>query len=573
VSGARPETRMPVDQALREWARWLWGLVLAAVAALERAKPVRVLAVLVVAEWLVVAELARRVRHAGWIFYQGGDQLWYFTTGWLLAHGKLPQTPIGYLWPAILSPFAAVGGPDLVESLPAIVLLNVLVLLPIAMLALYGIAARIGGRLFGYWTLLLWIVVPLIGIRFTNFGYHQRYTELLLPQGLGLTALADFSTMVATIVAAYFCLRALVDQRPRTFDGVAAGLAAGAAIGIKPATALFLAGPILAFAFGRRWRLAATFVVSIAPALIVLAVWKERGLGYLPAFSSGAAVPLAAGTHVVALGGIHLGRYVNLDWQHLQDNIRLIQEHFWSSRVIEWLVIGGAIGLARRSRPALLLVVGWFAAFVIVKGTYAQASVEDGSIFRILMPIFPAFVLLLACVPLLLPGMPRRLRPWTPALPSPSSRTRWTLAGAALAVTAVIPLAAIAAASPVKGPKPAAAALSQMPVPIDVDLGVSTAVSANGVSIAWRKQSPLGGPVFYRVLRGRDDMITCPPASAAEMCTLSMPEVGVTRDAAFEDKPPRGRWTYRIAVAANWLNDPAYGDVYFIGAPVSVVVR
>lgn len=565
---------MPVEQALREWARWLGGLAAAAAAGLERARPIRVLAVFVVAEWLVVAELARRVRHAGWIFYQGGDQLWYFTTGWLLAHGKLPQTPIGYLWPAILAPFAGAGGPNLVESLPAIVLLNVLVLLPVAMFALYGIAARIGGRLFGYWTLLLWIAVPLIGIRFTSTGYHQRYTELLLPQGLGLTGLADFSTMVATIVAAYFCLRALVDRHPRTFDGVAAGLAAGAAIAIKPATSLFLAGPLLAFAFGRRWRLAATFLVSVAPALVVLAVWKVRGLGYVPAFSSGAAVPLAAGTQaVVAFAGIDIGRYLNLDWQHLQDNIRLIQEHFWSSRVIEWLVIGGAIGLARRSRTALLLVGGWFAAFVIVKGTYAQAGVEDGSVFRILMPIFPAFVLLLACVPLLLPGMPRRLRPWAPAVPSPSSRTRWALAGAAFAVIAVVPLAAIAAASPVKGPNPAAAALSQMPIPIDVDLGVSAKVSADGVSIAWRKQSPLGGPVFYRVLRGKEDAITCPTAAAAEMCTLSMPEVGVTRDPAFVDKPPRGRWTYRVAVAANWLNDPAYGDVYFIGTPVSVVVR
>ena len=50
----------------------------------------------------------------------------------------------------------------------------------------------------------LWIVVPLIGIKYTDLGYHQRYTELTLPQSFGLTAMADFPSMVAVLVAVYF---------------------------------------------------------------------------------------------------------------------------------------------------------------------------------------------------------------------------------------------------------------------------------------------------------------------------------------------------------------------------------
>ena len=95
-----------------------------------------VLAGLVVVEWLAVLGTARVVRHAGWIYYQGGDQLWYYTLGWLLGHGQLTQTPVGYGWSAMLAPIARIAGPNLVSALPVIVLLNVLVLMPVAMVSL-----------------------------------------------------------------------------------------------------------------------------------------------------------------------------------------------------------------------------------------------------------------------------------------------------------------------------------------------------------------------------------------------------------------------------------------------------
>jgi hypothetical protein len=186
------------------------------------------------------------VRHAGWIYYQGGDQLWLYTGSWLLSHGQLTQTQVGYGLPVLWTPIARIAGPDLVSAFPAIILINVLVLLPAAMLALYGIAARFVGRLFGYWTLCAWILVPFIGVLYTNQGYHQRYTELTLPQSFGLTAMADMPTMTAALVAGYFFAKAVVDRHPAIVDAAAAGAAAGVAIAIKPATSLFLVGPALA---------------------------------------------------------------------------------------------------------------------------------------------------------------------------------------------------------------------------------------------------------------------------------------------------------------------------------------
>jgi hypothetical protein len=553
-------SRIPVR---REW--------LARAATRIEALPVPVaLGALVLVEWVAVLALALTVRHSGWVYYQGGDQLWYYTLGWLLGNGELAQTSVGYGWPAVLAPIAHIAGPNLVSALPAIVLLNVLVLLPAAMLALYGIAARIGGRLFGYWALIVWIVVPFAGIRYTNVGYHQRYTELLLPQALGLTGLADFPTMVAALVAIYFCARDLFSDRPQLLDALAAGTAGGTAVAIKPSTVLLLAGPALAFAYRRRFTSAGLFVLGMAPALLALLVWKSRGLGYVPVFGSALAPhPVAAGGSLTA---VDVSSYLHrVDWSRFTSNLDLLREHFWSGRVLEWLVLAGLIALARRSRTALLLVGGWLAAFVIVKGS--AASVEDGSVFRILMPSFPAFVLLLASLPLLLPHAPRRLSDWREAFASPSPRIRRAVVGTAIALSAVVPLAAFATASPRGGSADAASvAAGTPPVPVNVDLGLRAVVSGPDVSLRWRST---GG--FYRVWRGPaadGDGFTCDPsAPGARQCLIELAEVGVTRESEFADRPPPGRWVYRVAVAANWLDDPQYGDVYFVTMPVDVHMR
>jgi hypothetical protein len=549
------------------------GLVRAA-DVIESTPVPRVLAGLVVIEWLAVLATARVVRHAGWIYYQGGDQLWYYTLGWLLGHGQLTQTPVGYGWSAMLAPIAFVAGPNLASALPAIVLLNVLVLVPVAMLALYGIAARIGGRIFGYWAVTLWIVVPFIGVWYTDAGYHQKYTELLLPQAFGLTAMADFPTTVATLVSIYFCVRALWSAQPLLLDGVAAGVAAGAAIAIKPATALFLAGPALAFAYRRRFELAGAMLAGLAPAVVALAVWKERGLGQLPVLAHGAEHVAGHGVAAAApLAALDFAKYYHqLNWSHFSNNIDLLREHFWSGRLIVWLVIAGLIGLARRSPTACVLVGGWFMAFVLVKGSYSAASIEDGSLFRIMMPSYPAFVLLLASVPLLLPHIPGKLRTFIPATAPLPSRTRWTLVGAAVLVSAVVPLAAFAAADTHGGLDPATIQSTITPVPANVDLGLAASVQGRRVTLTWRNAKAAGGPVFYRIWRARSDGFSCPPAAGARLCKLVLPELGVTRTGRYVDLAPSGRWVYRVAVAANWLDDPHYGDPYVVSRPISIIV-
>jgi hypothetical protein len=538
---------------------------------LESLPAPRVLAGLVAIEWLAVLATALVVRHAGWIYYQGGDQLWYYTLGWLLGHDQLTQTPVGYGWSAILAPIARVAGPNLVSALPAIVLLNVLVLMPAAMFALYGIAARIGGRLFGYWVLLLWIVLPFIGVLYTNTGYHQRYTELLLPQAFGLTAMADFPTTVAVLVSIYFCAKALFDERPQLLDAVAGGVAAGIAIAIKPSSALFLVGPVLAYAYARRVEFLGAMTAGLAPAVLALTVWKGRGLGNVPLLAHDA--PAGGLAAVAPLGGLNLAKYWNqLHWDRFSNNLDLLREHFWSGRVIQWLVLAGLIGLARRSRPAAVLAGGWFLTFAFVKGSYGGASFEDGSLFRIMMPTYPAFVLLLASLPLLLPHVPGRLRAFRPAIAEPLPLTRLGIICAVVLVSAILPLAAFAVARTNGGLDPATIGATIMPIPVNVDLGLAASVQHGRVTLTWKAEKPGGGPVFYRIWRGRQDGFTCPPTSGARLCNLVLPEIGTTHQARFVDRPRRGRWVYRVALAANWLDDAAYGDPYLVSRPLVITM-
>jgi hypothetical protein len=224
-----------------------------------------------------------------------------------------------------------------------------------------------------------------------------------------------------------------------------------------------------------------------------------------------------------------------------------------------------------------MLVGGSFAAFVVVKGSYRGASVEDGSVFRIMMPSFPFFVLVLAALPLLLPHAPRRLSDWREAFAKRPAHIRGAAVALAVVVTAVAPLAGFAAASQ-KGGSAESASITAgaMVIPVNVDLELRAAVSGKRVVLHWRDGGAAGGPVFYRVWRGpaaAGDGFGCDAAyPGGRQCLIGLPEVGVSRTGTFVDRPRRGDWIYRIGVAANWLDDPGYGDVYLVGKPIRVRV-
>jgi hypothetical protein len=550
-------------------------------------QPWSILGPLLVVQWLALLGLALSVHHNGWLYYQGGDETFYYTGASLLSHWTLPLTPVGYAWSYAITPVALIAGPTVLTALPPVVLFNTLVLLPIALLCVYGIATRIAGRTFGYWAAALWIGVPYLAIPLFDHRYHQKYVEIALPQQLGLTILADFPSMVFLLLTAYLLMRALDTEDWR--DAALAGLVGGFAIGIKPSNSLFFGAAVLALLIAKRWRQTAIFLGLIAPSLVVLALWKQRGLGTLPAFSSyGGGTPTLA-----SLGGelpaaslvTPFHKYLTLDWHQLSQNLDGLREFFWAVRPLEFVPFAGLLAIAKRSGPKAVLVFLWFAAFFVLKGTDEHASIEDASFFRLLMPSFPAFLLLLAGLPLLVPsfGLTRRL-----LVPPASGRRRFgnRLLGGTAAVLVLVPLVIVAGTTPQKSASAVTDPDQGVYVPVRSSFRVTAQRSGATEQLTWNAPYSGSTRIFYTVLRSPasypdpsnpkqrtvTEGISCRERvhGSSANCLLFMRRLAATRALRFVDRPPPGRWTYRVTLSANWVDDPTLGDVLVLSRPATV---
>ena len=164
---------------------------------------------LVLAQWAAVGVFVAVVRHNGWLFYHGGDETFFYTDAWSLAHGHIPESEIGWGLSYLLAPLARIAGPSFLAALPAIIIVQTVVLLPVALLCVYAIGARIAGPLCGYVSAGVWIAAPFVVIPLFDARYHAKYVEQFLPQSLGLTGLGDFPSTVCLLLAALVCVWAI----------------------------------------------------------------------------------------------------------------------------------------------------------------------------------------------------------------------------------------------------------------------------------------------------------------------------------------------------------------------------
>jgi hypothetical protein len=143
-------------------------------------------------------------------------------------------------------------------------------------------------------------------------------------------------------------------------------------------------------------------------------------------------------------------------------------------------------------------------------------------------------------------------------------------------VFALYPLALVAAASPLQGPQPRAYQAFGLLRSVDPGLRLAAAMSGPRVDLHWSVGKPGATHFFYRIWRSSASTggATCTPvAHAAANCQLTMDDLGAHGGGRFVDKPGRGRFTYRLGLAANWLNSPLYGDVFSLGPPLVVRVH
>ena len=385
--------------------------------AVERIPPWTVLGAIMLVGWGVAVAAGRIAGHDGWLYYHGGDGTWYYTTAWVLGNGHIPAAAIGYGYPLLIAPIAGIAGSSLLAGIPAIVIFNQLVLAPIALVCIYGITRMFASRSYAYVVSLAWVLVPVVVIHYFLADYHSRYVDMTLPSAIGLTGLGDYPSMVVLLVAAYFLLRAIATAA--TLDAVAAGLAAGFALAVKPANALFLPAVLVALAVARKPRVLAIVALSLVPSLLGLAMWRYRGLG-----------------------GLNAHNHVNFDWRQLHHNLDSIREYTWSQRMVYWFALAGIVGLARRSYVAAALAATWFASYLVVKGTSPHVDFVTGSFLTHLIAAFPAYFLLAVSVPFLVPIYGRR-RPPSPVGPD-TPLTAPKIAVSVLGFLAVVGFLAVA---------------------------------------------------------------------------------------------------------------------------------
>ena len=536
-------------------------------------EPWLVLVPLLAAQWIAEIVFSQRVHHNGFLYYQGGDQIWYYTTGWLSAHGFIPKTLISPAWALTLAPFALVIGAGYVAALPAAILIQALLLTPIALYCVYDIASRVAGRAIGYTAAAIWVFGPYIAIPLFKQDYHSKYVDQFLPHPLGLTMMGDYPSVVCLLAAGALVVRTY--QARRVELALAAGLVTGLAILTKASNLIFLATPVLLYLVGKRWRELGAFALALVPALVALTLWKYRGYGTLPAFGNG------LGVHRLALGPGPSGptgsiltpyhRYAQIDWSHLQNNLDGLAEVFFSLRVLQFLPFAGAIAVARRSWQLALALSAWFWLYLVIKGSDSVASVDSGSFWRLLLPAVPPLVIMVSCLPVLVPRFGPELADRFPvSVPRVPGRR---LLIVATVLFGLIPLVAAAALQPISDDS-RSIQVRNIAVPVDGGIGLKATVAGRAVHLTWNPSGEGSTRVFYRVARVRGDFDTiCRPTGGAVNCFYIGAPIATTRATSATDRPGRGTWTYRIGVAANWLDDPQMGDVFKVSPHVTVRVR
>jgi hypothetical protein len=432
----------------------------------------------------------------------------------------------------------------------------------------YGIASQIGGRLLGYWASFLWVIAPFAAIPLFVDRYQERWTEHFVPQAIGLTAMSDFPSTVLVLASALFLVRSL--DAARLADAAMAGLLLGAAGGVKPPNFLMGAGAVLAYLVARRFREGFVFGAAVVPSLLVLLLWKERGLGQLPVLSLDE-VQLAAGAAGVV--AVDIDRYIELDLDHWRQQMNYLREFFWSARLAQWAPFAGLLAVLRMRRGAIgALLAGWLAAFIVVKGFSPRADIQANTFWRLLMPAWPAYLLLFASIPLLVPTLARRLGDRVqPTQASPVTR-RWLVVAAVLSIA--IPTAAMAASSPSTGPERAVMQDDAGNfILTSVDDGVELEVTSTdgGQQLTWTDGGPWRADVFYRVYRSEGPDTECEntEGSIAVYCFIRSGPIATTRETSYLDPSPPPGATYRIGVATNWIDDPEQGDVFAFSPPVT----
>jgi hypothetical protein len=264
-------------------------------------------------------------------------------------------------------------------------------LVTVELVLLYSLGYVLGGPLLAVAAGVVWIVLPPLVLRYWVVGgnpptnYETPYHEQFLPIAFGFEAPGAATAGCLLLLSGWLVFAPLAR---RTLTGAGAGAAAGAAAGVAalvhPRVWPALAAPILGLAVARRPRACLACAATAILGLAALAVFRH--------------VP-----------GIHPG------WHTTGVSLDLFREYGWSRRLAEYLPLAGLIGLAIRF-PAAAAFFGWLLVALIVFPLGRPLSLLP--LLVALVPSVPVYVLLTACISLLVPQGRAR----TVSVPEPGPR-------------------------------------------------------------------------------------------------------------------------------------------------------
>ena len=331
-------------------------------------------------QWLVTAGVALTAHRDGSIYGTEASARATVHAANRVAEGTLPHTG-GPAYPVLLAPLAALTNST--NAFAAVVTtISVAVLAPVASYCLVDLARSVAGRPYAVLAAAVWLLGPVAAVPLFVTKYHDTYVDDVLPALYGLTIQPAYLAMVLSLAAAAFALRATAGVPRAAF---AAGLLAAFATAVLPVAGAVAVGSGLALASAGRWRglleAAAGMAAGLAPTLL----WRQR-----------------------ALGGVDL-TLGHPAWGTFDAAMANVREFFWSNRLLQWFPIAGTVGVLRLGRPAAALLCGWVGVFVVVV-VAAPSSFTNGALFIDLIPSWPAYALLVAAVPALVPGLTHRFR-------------------------------------------------------------------------------------------------------------------------------------------------------------------
>jgi hypothetical protein len=237
---------------------------------------------------------------------------------------------------------------------------------------IYAVGLVVAGRLFGLWAGLVWVVAPVLLLRYWVTGGNPPTDFTPVYHDQFLKAAFGFEAAWAVVAGALLLASALLALWPArqdlAFGGAAGAAAAGAALA-HPLAWPALGAPVLALALARRPRAALLCTGVVLASLGVLAA--ARG------------VP-----------GVHPG------WHTIGASLDHFREFSWSRRVLEYLPLAGLVGLAIR-KPAAAGFFGWLLVTVILFPL--GRPLELLPLLYALVPALPAYAFLTASIALLVP--------------------------------------------------------------------------------------------------------------------------------------------------------------------------